>query len=441
MRIAIASQTYYPGNNGQAVFTISLAEGLAGLGHQVMVIVPATPFLAKATVINGVQVQTVAAIPLAALHPNVHFTPLPGLKIWQLLADFHPDLVHIQDHYPLCHSVLRTARLRKLPLIGTNHFLPDNLIRNLAFMASKPEYFKHFLWRWMLDVFNQLDMVVTPTRTAAQILLRQHIRVPIVPISCGVNTRRFRPLPATDRSEVRRRYGLDPARALLMYVGRLDQEKQLDVLLRTMGKLKDTTGQLALIGRGNHGEALRGLAVELGLGSRVVFTGYAPANDLPALLNSADIFAMPSTAELQSIATLEAMATAKPVLAADAQALPELVTNGLNGYLFKPDDADHAAGRVSQLLAERDHWAAMGQVSLDRARQHSLGNTLRRHEELYAALIRIKRPVRHLPLRTELARRLHLKPDLSTPKQHLLPLIKFDRGRHERHPDREGDRY
>jgi glycosyltransferase involved in cell wall biosynthesis len=437
MRIVIASQTYYPANNGQAVFTISLAEGLIQRGHQVMAITPSTSGQRNPAVVNGVQVQTLAAIPLAALHPNVHFTPLPDLKIWKLLADFRPDVVHIQDHYPLCHSVLRTARLRRMPVVGTNHFLPDNLSRNLPFARSNSQYFDHMLWRWMLDVFNQLDLVTTPTGTAAKILLHQGVRVPIVPVSCGVDTGRFCPDPKIDRRLVRQRYGLDPDKDLLMYVGRLDQEKRLDVLLKALSEIEADSIQLAIAGRGKQQPALQGLAADLNLGRRVVFTGFVPAADLPALLNSADLFVMPSTAELQSIATLEAMATSKPVLAADAQALPELVTNDFNGYTFEPNNAGDAARRLSQLLAERDRWEAMGRASLARARRHSLSNTLRRYEELYAALVQIKQHVRSAPQPLAWAQRI--KSDLPLSKPQLFGLIKPN-GRHKVRTDEKSRR-
>ena len=125
----------------------------------------------------------------------------------------------------------------------------------------------------------------------------------------------------------------------------------------------------------------------------MVFTGYVPAQDLPALLNSIDIFAMPSEAELQSIATLEAMGTGRPVLAADAQALPELVKNGVNGYLFKAGDVDDAARRIGQLTDEREYWPAMGAASLTLVRPHSLGNTLLRYEDLYRSLGRAIQPI------------------------------------------------
>ncbi|HEX9012106.1 MAG TPA: glycosyltransferase, partial [Anaerolineaceae bacterium] len=276
-----------------------------------------------------------------------------------------------------------------IPTVGTNHFLPENLLPFIPrFLPLKRAQIIRFLWWTMLSVYNQLDAVTTPTETAAGILRQQPLRVPVSAISCGVDTRRFRPLPELDRAAVRARYGIDPQRPLFLYVGRLEGEKRLDVLVRAFALLGSPDARLAFGGKGTQAGALAGLARHLGIGERVRFTGYIPHEDLPALLNSADVFCMPSPEELQSIATLEALSCGKPVLAANARALPELVTTGVNGALFQPNDAGDAARAMRQLLADPADWARMGQASLSRSAAHSLDNTIRRYEDVYRSLIR-----------------------------------------------------
>jgi glycosyltransferase involved in cell wall biosynthesis len=393
MHIVIAGQTYYPASNGQAVFTTHLAEGLALAGHQVMAIVPSDGRQAHCRFSHGVQVQAVSSIPLAPVYPDVYFTLFPGRQVGRLLDEFRPDVVHIQDLYPSGRAVVGAARRRQIRTIGTNHFLPENIVHYLPAPAWSRPLLNRILWATMLEVYNRLDLATTPTETAARILRRQRIRVPVHPVSCGVDLNRFRPDPAVDRAGLRQRYGLDPARAVFLFVGRIDQEKRLDVLLKAVPRLARDDVQLGIVGRGRHTQALQALAGQLDLGDRAVFTGYVPAEDLPALLNSVDVFAMPSEAELQSIATLEAMACGRPILAANARALPELVENGVNGYLFRPGGPADAARRMVQLVEERDRWPAFGAASLARARVHSLGHTVQRYLELYRSLNPAARPV------------------------------------------------
>ncbi len=386
MRILTVGQTYYPERNGQAVFTVNLAEGLAARYHDVIAIVPAYSPRSFLDTLNGVLVGRVASIPLP-FYSEVRWTPRPGPTVRALMEYFQPDIVHVQDHYPLARSVVYFAKRMGTPTLGTNHFLPENLMRNMPGPLRYSRAVERFLWATMLDLYNRFDLVTTPTETAAAILRQQDIRVPVRAVSCGVDIHRFRPDPAVDRAAVRQRYGLSPEKALFLYVGRVDREKRVDVIVRAMALLPREDVEFGIGGRGLHLKELHGLVRDLGLQDRVKFLGYVPAEELPAVLNSADIFVMPSEAELQSIATLEAMATGRPVLLANARALPELVEPGVNGYLFRPGDPEDAARYMNRLVEARDRWPEMGAASRRIAEGHSLERMWETYEAIYTELV------------------------------------------------------
>src|SRR6185503_16742431 len=194
MKIIIVSQTYSNGN-GQASFTIQLAESLAQRGNQVMVITPSNQLRPVSCIQNGVRVEVIPALHASLIHPYIYVTPFPAFQIRKLMREFQPDVVHIQDHYLLCNSAVNEAHKMNIPVIGTNHFLPENLLPflikfpNLQYLLSFP------LWKMMLAVFNKLDLATTPTETAARILRKQQIHVPVRAISNGVDTERFHPDP------------------------------------------------------------------------------------------------------------------------------------------------------------------------------------------------------------------------------------------------------
>jgi 1,2-diacylglycerol 3-alpha-glucosyltransferase len=285
-------------------------------------------------------------------------------------------------------------------LIGTNHFLPENLLPFFRKFPAVQYLFTLPLWKMMLTVFNKLDLAITPSRTATRILQDQEIQIPVRTISNGVDTNRFHLDPETDDLSIRQMYNLSPDQTLFLYVGRLDGEKGLDTLLEAISLLARHDFQLAIVGRGLYRQWLEKQAQELGLERRVVFIGFVGPDQLPALYNSADIFIMPSPEELQSIATLEAMACGKPILAANGRALPELVEPGVNGYLFQPAQAEDAARRMNQLIEEREKWSAMGQASFERSQEHSLQNTITHYEEQYRmAVEKIRVDQRNLVIR------------------------------------------
>ncbi len=387
MRVAIATQTYDPPLNGQGVFAIHLSEGLAHAGHEVLVLRPSEEGHAYRRQRNAVQAQGVTAVPLVPFASQVYVTPLPGGQVREALDRFEPEIVHLQDHYPVCRAAMHAAQERHLPLVGTNHFLPANVIDEVGFLRLAPGLFEPLLWKWVFGVFAHLDVITTPTETAANDLRQQGLSVPIHAISNGVDTDHFRPQPDVDCARMRRRYDLDPDAVLFLYVGRVAWEKRLDVLLHAFERLDRPDLQLAIAGRGPYAEELQEEARELLPERRVVFTGFVPDEDLPALLNSADIFAMPSEAELQSIATLEAMATGRPILASNAEALPELVKEGVNGCLFESGNVEDAMHCVVAMAEGRERWAAMGAASRVMAEAHDLSNTIRRYEELYRSVL------------------------------------------------------
>lgn len=405
MRILIVTQTYAYGN-GQASFTIHLAESMAEQGHQVMVITPSEGMKSYSVYQNHVRVEKVAAVHMSILHPTLYITPFPVARVKQLLHEFQAEVIHIQDHYFVCSAAVNEARRLHTPLIGTNHFLPENLLPFLRKIPAIQSLCAIPLWKMMLSVFNKLDVAITPSTTATRILQDQKIRIPVRTISNGVDTKRFYPDPQTDRPGIRRKYHLDPGRTLFLYVGRLDGEKGLDTLLEAISRLQRDDFQLAIVGRGLYRQSLEKQAQELGLGGRVIFIGFVEAEDLPALYNSADIFVMPSPEELQSIATLEAMACGKPILAANGRALPELVEPGVNGYLFQPVQPEDAARKLNQLLEEREKWAAMGQASCERSQSHSLHNTVTHYEEQYrTAVEKIRVGQRNIPISNKISQK------------------------------------
>lgn len=380
MKILLAGQAFYQHNNGQAVFTINLAEGLAEAGHSVIVLAPSESGFAYRRQQQGVTLQTVPALHLKY---NANISAFSDRIVAEAAATFAPDVVHIQDHYFLSRSVLRMVRQQSIKYIGTNHFLPANLTDNFSLPSWLLTPVQAWLWRNMLAVYNRLDGVTTPTETAVTILKQAGLRVPVRAISCGVDRWHFRPRLTSDRTVIRRKYGLHPDKTLLIYVGRVDYEKCLDTVIQALATLRRDDLQFAIAGTGRDLANLQALSAAQGLGGQVVFTGFVPAADLPLLLNSADAFIMPSHAELQSIATLEAMASGLPVLAANACALPELVTSDHNGYLFAPQDVADTARCITLLLQTQARWASMGAASLAKIETHSRQSTIQQYLAWY----------------------------------------------------------
>jgi 1,2-diacylglycerol 3-alpha-glucosyltransferase len=386
MRILISTTMYPPDLNGQSVFCNNLVMGMAGRGHQVLVLHPACKHTndAPSAAMTGIQYESVAGIQLGFIHPDLRLTFLHSLKVRRVFDRFQPDLVHVQDPSPLCRAVLNEARRRGIPSLATHHPGPEV---SAPYFIQWTGLFKRIAeriaWRMIVGHLNQADQVTVPSRSSVLMLIAHGLQKTVRSLSCGIPLDDFYPKPDLARGAVLQNYGIDPQRPMILYVGRVDGEKRVDVLIRALVCMDREDVQLVVAGTGSMESSLRRLTQELGVQEQVHFIGKVLHADLPDLLNSTDLFAMPGDAESFSIATLEAMACGKPVLAANAAALPELVTHLENGYLFAPGQPEDAAQGIETLLRNRGEWAYMEQVSINRTLSHRLENVLSQYEAVY----------------------------------------------------------
>jgi glycosyltransferase involved in cell wall biosynthesis len=171
----------------------------------------------------------------------------------------------------------------------------------------------------------------------------------------------------------------------VLFAGRLAEEKHVDVLIKAVAATPaDLNVHLEVVGGGEVRPSLEALVERLGLQERVKFLGLASDEELREAYIRADLFCMPGTAELQSLVTLEAMSASTPVLLADAMALPHLVRDGENGYLFRPNDSADLAQKITRIFRlPAEERKAMGDASRCMVEPHSIQGTLQTFEDLY----------------------------------------------------------
>ncbi|RKR73930.1 glycosyltransferase [Frondihabitans australicus] len=379
LRVLIAGDTFPPDVNGAANFTERLAVGLAGRGHDVHVVAPAaTRKHGTFREEHGGATLTVHRLNSTRwpLHDWLRFaTPWMVQHHTRPIVDsFHPDVVHIQAHIVIGRGLTKVARDRGIRVIATNHFMPDNLVEHAPPMPKKLlDWIAKRAWQDAANTYRHVQALTTPTRKAANYLEEATGMHGVYAISCGIDARDY--TARLDR----------PRQNRIVFVGRVTAEKNIDVLLRAMTKLSpDLDASLTVVGGGDLLGKLTQMTVDLGLADRVTFTGYTSDEELRHILTGATVFAMPSTAELQSIASLEAMASGLPVVAADAMALPHLVDPGSNGYLFTPGDSDDLAAKLTAVLTQSDDdYVAMRRASLKMIEPHDINRTLDTFEKLY----------------------------------------------------------
>jgi glycosyltransferase involved in cell wall biosynthesis len=391
MKILLGSDTYHPDVNGAAYFTHRLAAGLEGRGHEAHVICPSRGMRSVTTQQGGVLIHGIASLP-APLYPALRFSPLPFVynRILAAVRRIKPDVIHIQNHFFIGRALTSIAQKLKIPIVATNHFMPENVMVHLQFLSERhSRAMTNWLWRDFKGVYNQIETITAPSPPAAQLIIDKGITRTVTAISCGIDPARFN--PHQKASVIKYKYNLRPV-PTYMFVGRLDKDKHIDELIKALPLVRSTVdAQLVVVGGGKLRAQLVELAKRENVYDNVVFTGFINDDDLPRVYAACDVFCNAGIAELQSIVTLEAMATGKPVIAANAMALPYLVHNGVNGYTFEPGDIQTLAARLIELLTEQTKREAMGQKSLEIVAPHHIQNTFDAFEQLYdAAISRLK---------------------------------------------------
>ena len=385
MKILTATDTYYPDVNGGAYFTYRLATLLAKRGHNVFVMCPSRSF--KNTISNH---EAVAVYGIRSIHlpvyQNFRVSPLfTSRTIMRVIREISPDIVHIQNHFLIGKEAVNAARTLGIPVMGTNHFMPQNLTHYLHLPGIAERWLQRFAWRQFVRVFEQLDFATTPTQTAAALLVKAGLNKKVVPISCGIDLERFK--PTNDGAYLRRRFAIPTDKAVLLYVGRLDKEKRIDMILRALSEISRVTSvHLVLAGIGKEKRNLEELAEKLGIQRVVTFTGFVPDEDLQNVYLIADLFVTAGIAELQSIVTMEAMASGLPVVAVNAMALPELVHDGENGYLFSDGNSQMFTEKVIAILSDQTMRAKMSKKSLEIIKNHDINKTMEKYEAIYSEI-------------------------------------------------------
>ena len=385
MNILLVTESYWPNADGGALFERRLALGLADKGHAVSIWAPAKNFSNYIEKDGKTIIYRERAITLL-FNRKYKVSFWPAIRTKKIFETTKPDVIHIHNPSLLGLTAQRYARKHGIPIVATNHLMPENILLNLKGTKIIYNTLYKLVWRYLVWFHNRCDYVTSPTPTATDFLKKFGVKKPLQPVSNGIDLSVFK--PGLDASSLRAKYKL-PDLPILLYLGRVDGEKRLDIILRAMPEvLKNTKCHLMIVGFGKEMDSLKHLADTLNITQHITFTGYIDEDDKPLFYNLCDMFVISSPAELQSIVTLEAMATSKPVVAVDVAALKELVHDGENGYLFAENSHQELAKRIIDLLRDDVRRTSFGKESLEIVtKHHSTQVMFDAYESIYNQLV------------------------------------------------------
>lgn len=391
MKIVIVSESYPPIVSGVAVFSHYLALGLIRRGHEVHVICPSARLKSYDEIHEGITVHRVRARrnPMRKHHKNT-FAPRPVVRT--LLRSIHPDVVHLQDPLATCKESLKICQKMQIPTVMTNHFAFDYVLSYLPLLKPFHGRIAKFLENYLTNLYNNCDFVTFPSETIRKEFVTNKLTTPARAISNGVDLEQF--FPSFNCEEMRQAHHI-PHQPIVLHVGRLDQDKRSHEVLEAFALLHQRINcHLVICGEGNMKKQLQEKAVELGLDQHVSFIGFINhRTELPQLYQMASVFTTASTIETQGIVVLEAMASGLPIVTPNAGALPELVQDSVNGYLFKAGSVKQMTDKLYDILSNPKAAKAMGERSLEMVEEHEIEQSITKFETIYTKLILHQSPL------------------------------------------------
>ena len=350
MRIALFTETFLPKVDGIVTRLKHTVEHLQNFGHEVCVFCPEGGL----TEYKGAQVKGISAFPLP-LYPELKMAvPRPSMRT--AIEDFKPDLIHVVNPAVLGLGGIYYSKSLNVPLVASYH-------------THLPKYLEHYnlgmlegvLWELLKAMHNQAAINLC-TSTAMQQELTEHDIERVEVWQKGVDTVLFRPELRSDEMRSRLSEG-NPDAPILIYIGRLSAEKEIDRIKPVLESIPGA--RLALVGDGPSREDLE----KHFAGTPTNFVGYLAGEELGAAYASADAFIFPSRSETLGLVLLEAMAAGCPVVAANAGGIPDIVSDGVNGFMFDPLDENGAIAATQKLLgmkAERELLRQNARVEAER---------------------------------------------------------------------------
>ena len=331
MKIAFFTETFLPKVDGIVTRLTKTIESLTKTGDEVIIFCPEgcpEEFM-------GAKVIGVPAMPLP-LYPELKLG-LPGAAVSDALDSFKPDLIHVVNPAVLGLGGIWLAKTNGIPLVASYH-------------THLPKYLEHYgmgmleplLWELLKAAHNQALLNLCTSTAMVKELSEKGIQNTAL-WQRGVDTDIFRPDLRKNTMRKKLLGKFSDEGALLIYVGRLSAEKQIERIKPVLDALPKA--RLALVGDGPYRNQLE----KIFDGTPTTFVGYLAGEELASAYASGDAFLFPSSTETLGLVLLEAMAAGCPVVGANKGGIPDIITDGINGCLYDPDGENN--GTESLILA------------------------------------------------------------------------------------------
>lgn len=382
MRILMLSDVYFPRINGVSTSIQTFGRDLAAMGHEVDLLAPEYPHRPRD------HEAAIERIPSHYLFFDPEDRMMSSRAIQRMiprLAERKYDLIHIQTPFVAHYSGIRLGKALDVPLVETYHtHFEEYLYHYLPWLPAR--WLRSAARRFTRRQCNQVDAVVVPSSPVHETLLAYGVQKPIRIIPTGLDIHRF---AGGDGARFRREQGIAPQRPVLVHVGRVAHEKNIDFLLHALQRVRAAQPDvlLMIVGEGPARRHLEQMSRGLGLEGNVLFLGYLDRErELLDCYRAGDVFVFASRTETQGLVLLESMALGVPVVSLAEMGTRDILAPG-RGALVARDDPEDFAAKVLHLLQDPELREAMAADARDYVKTWSAPALAQRMLDLYRSIL------------------------------------------------------
>lgn len=392
MKIAYFTDTFLPQINGVATALANQATALGARDHNILIFTPKLDGIKREKFkAKNVQVVHLPTLP-SMLYPEFKLGVFGLPKVIKYLIKFKPDIIHLHTPLTVGLDAVMAAKLFNKPLVGTVHiYFADSdyigWLKDRLKLKAAVNLVDKIAQRFPNFMFNQCDLVLAPSKLLINELKKEGFEKPVTYLPNGLTLQQPSLLSEKTKSTFKKKYGL--REKVILHFGRLSQEKNVDLLIKSFHLLTKTHPDVSLliIGDGPAKKNLVKLTKKLGLEKQVVFTGFIDHQKLIAsgFLKLGDLFASASTMETNPMAVLEAMMFGLPIVGVRQAGMIELVS--ANGFLATVGDIKDISKCIEKILWSETLTLQMSKKSLESVKSYSIDKVVQQLIDLYSTLI------------------------------------------------------
>lgn len=337
MRIGIFTDTYHPDINGVVTSIKMLEQEMKKRGHEVFIFSPT-----KHEPTENQNLYMLKSIPLfVAKKYNYRIAAFYSRSIAKQIKELNLDVVHTQSEFSLGHFAKIISRKFNIPFVHTYHTMWEDYVHYIVpIKGGRNIYPKRFCRKFSKNFVTKTDAIISPSKKTEK-YLKYRCKIKnkdIFVVPTGIDLAPFRKENFTEeqKENLKKEIGLTKEDKVILFVGRIAEEKSVDVLIKGMPEIlkKEPNAKFVVVGDGPSINDLKQLALDLNIQDKVIFTGRQPWEKIAIYYSIGDVFVNASTTETQGLTFIEAMAAELPVVAKYDTNLDGIINNNETGLFF-----------------------------------------------------------------------------------------------------------